>query len=286
MSYSMTGWGTFRTQGYSINLRGLNSKYKEVVLHLPSEFFAAEPYIYKFLNDKINRGRIDLYVNLEKNNAAKKVETDEKLFKSAYAALKKLYKAAGIKQEVPASLVIERVEGVVRTETAGSASYTWEKVKPSIEGAFDDFMKMKEKEGTRLLADIGKRAAFIETEAQKIKKHFDTFKEEYIQKTRERLAKILEGKEAKSFLSLDVVEALDKHNITEELVRISSHIKQLESFISSKEVAGRKIDFLAQELYREVNTIASKVSDPAVSHSVIGIKETTEKIREQAQNLE
>ncbi|PKL91984.1 MAG: YicC family protein [Candidatus Goldiibacteriota bacterium HGW-Goldbacteria-1] len=286
MSYSMTGWGTFRAQGYSINLRGLNSKYKEVVLHLPSEFFAAEPYIYKFLNEKINRGRIDLYVNIEKNNAAKKVETDEKLFKSAYAALKKLYKTAGIKQEVPASLIIERVEGIVKTETVGGASYTWEKVKPSIEDAFEDFMKMKKKEGTRLLADIGKRAAFIDAEAKKIKGHFETFKEEYIQKTRERLSKILEGKEAKSFLSLDVVEALDKHNITEELVRISSHIKQLEVFISSGEVAGRKIDFLAQELYREVNTIASKVSNPAVSHSVISIKETTEKIREQAQNLE
>jgi uncharacterized protein (TIGR00255 family) len=260
------------------------------VTHLPQEFFGVEPFIYKFLNEKINRGRVDAYVTMEKTTSAKKLKLDSVLFKSSMESFEKMYREAGITQAVSAELVINKTEGIVSMEDAqavpGNQDFGWENVKPALEKAYDDFMKMKSMEGERLLEDIGKKAAIIGLEAGKVKAQFDLFKEDYINKTREKIARIFAKEDAKQFVSTEVVEVLDKHDITEELVRISSHLKQLEAFITGRETAGRKIDFLAQELYRESNTIGSKIGDPVVSHSVIVMKEHTEKIREQAQNLE
>ena len=114
----MTGWGTYRTKKFTINLRGLNSKYKEVVLHLPQEFFEAEPFIYKYLNDSVSRGRIDMYVNLDKNNIKKLVVSDPELFSQAHKSLKKLAAASGIKGEIPIQAVLDSTDGIITVREA------------------------------------------------------------------------------------------------------------------------------------------------------------------------
>jgi len=286
LAYSMTGWGTHRTPKFTVNLKGLNSKYKEVVLHLPQEFFEAEPFIYKFLNDSVIRGRVDLFVNLDKNNIKKHVVVDEELFKEAYASMKKLMTKVKIKGEIPVQTILNSVNGIVTVKDAEAKdTYSWKKVKPVIEAAFKDFMKMKEKEAQGHIKDIENRLSIIEKEAANIVSMHEEFKEEYKKKTRERLDVILAKENRQGFLNTEAVEILDKYNITEELVRISSHVKQALSIIKN-DAAGRKLDFLAQEFYREANTIGSKINNAKIAHAVIVIKENTEKIREQALNLE
>jgi len=284
--YSMTGWGTYRTKKFTINLRGLNSKYKEVVLHLPQEFFEAEPFIYKYLNDSVSRGRIDMYVNLDKSNIKKLVVSDPELFFQAHKSLKKLAAASGIKGEIPIQAVLDSTDGIITVRDAEAKdTFSWKKIKPVIESAFADFMKMKKKEAEGHVKDIEARLDIIEKEAEKIRVLYNGFKEEYKNKTRERLDSIISKENRQGFLNTEAVEVLDKYNITEELVRITSHIKQARTIVRT-DAAGRKLDFLAQEFYREANTIGSKINSADVAHTVIVLKENTEKIREQAMNLE
>ena len=286
MAYSMTGWGTCQAEGYTVNIKGLNSKYKEVALHLPQEFFSAEPFIYRFLNEAISRGRVDLYINIDKGSQKKNIIVDEKLFLKSYRAIKRAMDKAGIKDRVPVETIFERVEGVLSAEPGKKGrDYSWDKVKNSMKKVFADFMLMKKKEGDRLVIDISSRLDAIAAETDKIKKEHEKFKAAYITRAKEKIETVL-GKAGKDkIMNSDIVEILDKFDITEETVRINSHVIQAKKILGDMS-CGRKLDFLAQELYREANTIASKIPDASVAHFVIAIKENTDRVREQAQNLE
>ncbi len=286
MPCSMTGWGTCKTPKFSINIRGLNSKYREVFLHLPQEMFEAEPYMHKYLSEAITRGRVDVYMNINTTGIQKKFVINERLFREAYRVTARMLKKSGAGVKPPVDFVLS-ADGVAMTQDAGSFKlFRWEKIKPYIARAVKDFLGMKKKEGARLASDIVKNLDTVEEQAAEIKKLYGTFKSGFIEKAKEKIG-IIMGREGKSnFLNSEVVEVLDKYEITEELVRIESHIKQFREMLSGKKAPGRKIDFLAQELYLEANTIASKIPVAEVAHAVIIIKENTEKIREQAQNLE
>ena len=281
MAYSMTGWGSCRTPKFTLNIRGLNSKYKEIILHAPQEFFEAEPFIHRFLSDSVSRGRVDIYVNIEKTNLKKKLKVNRQLFRQSLAELKKL--GAG---DISAEVILSNVEGVMSVQDAGAKEFTWAKIKPALAAAAADFKAMKKKEGSRLAADILKRLAEVEAGVSAVKKAYPAFREAGIKRTRERIKKILDKETKSRFVNSEIAEALDKLDINEEIVRIFSHVKQARSLLRTKPVCGRKIDFIAQEIYREANTMVSKVNDPAITNKSIGIKEATEKIREQSMNLE
>lgn len=286
MVYSMTGWGTCKTPKFTINIRGVNSKYREVYLHLPAEMFETEPNLHKFLAESITRGRVDVYMNINTTVLRKKFTINEKLFREAYNATAKIMKKAGAGDEPPVEFILG-VDGVAAARDAESLKlFTWNKIKPYIIKAVQDFMKMKKTEGARLVKDIEKHLDAVEAHSENIKALYAEFKEGFMAKARAKIEAIL-GKEGKSnILNSDIVEVLDRYEVTEELVRISSHIRQFRALAAGKAAPGRKIDFLAQELNREANTIGSKIPNAQVAHEVIAIKECTEKIREQAQNLE
>lgn len=286
MAYSMTGWGTCKTPKFSINIRGVNSKYREVFLHLPSEMFGAEPYMHKYFSDAVTRGRVDVYMNVNTTVLRKKFTINEKLFREAYTATQKIMKKTGAGDKPPVGFILG-VDGVAAARDAESLKlFSWEKIKPYVAKAVKDFRKMKMTEGLRLVRDIEKHLGIVEAQAAEIKRMYAEFKNEFTAKAKLKIEAIM-GKEGKSnFLNSEVVEVLDRYEVTEELVRIDSHLKHFKAIIAGKNAPGRKIDFLAQELNREANTIGSKIPYAQIAHSVIVIKESTEKIREQAQNLE
>jgi uncharacterized protein (TIGR00255 family) len=282
----MTGWGTCKSPKFSINIRGVNSKYREVFLHLPAEMFGAEPYMHKYFSDSITRGRVDVYMNINTTVLRKKFSINEKLFREAYSATAKILKRAGGGEKPPVGFILG-VDGVAAARDAESLKlFSWEKIKPYVAKAVKDFLRMKKAEGARLLKDIEKHLDIVETQAGEIKSMYDGFKAGFIEKAKAKIETI-RGKEGKSnFLNSEVVEVLDRYEVTEELVRIASHLKHFREIIAGNTAPGRKIDFLAQELNREANTIGSKIPNAQIAHAVIIIKESTEKIREQAQNLE
>jgi uncharacterized protein (TIGR00255 family) len=286
MPYSMTGWGSCKTPRFNINLRGLNSKYREVYLHLPSEMFEAEPFIHKYISESISRGRVDVYVGINPAGLRKRFSINEKLFMEAYRETARQLKRAGTEEKPPVDFVLG-VDGVAVTQDAESAAlFSWKKIKPYVAKAVKDFLRMKKKEGVRLTKDILRNLGAVERQAAEIKALYAQFKDAFIAKAKEKIETIMGREGKKNFLNSEVVEVLDRYEITEELVRISSHLNQFKDMLEGNDAPGRKIDFLAQELYREANTIASKIPSAQVAHAVIVIKENTEKIREQAQNLE
>jgi len=282
----MTGWGTCRTPKLSVNIRGVNSKYREVYLHLPAELFSAEPMMYRYVSDAVTRGRVDVYVNINAALLRKKFTINENLYMEAYRSIGRLMKKTGDTGKPPAGFILG-IEGVACARDAESMRiFTWEKVKPCIAKALKDFLKMKEAEGKRLVKDIEKHLAVVEESAEKIKKLYAEFKHDFTERARKKLAVLLEKDGKEAVIRSEVVEILDRYEVTEELVRIASHIRHFKEILAGKNPPGRKIDFLSQELNREANTIASKIPHAATAQAAIVIKESVEKIREQAQNLE
>jgi len=195
-------------------------------------------------------------------------------------------KKTGDTGKPPAGFILG-IEGVACARDAESMRiFTWEKVKPCIAKALKDFLKMKEAEGKRLVKDIEKHLAVVEESAEKIKKLYAEFKHDFTERARKKLAVLLEKDGKEAVIRSEVVEILDRYEVTEELVRIASHIRHFKEILAGKNPPGRKIDFLSQELNREANTIASKIPHAATAQAAIVIKESVEKIREQAQNLE
>jgi len=242
--------------------------------------------MYRFVSDSVARGRVDVYVNINAALLRKKFTINEKLYMEAHRAIAGLMKKTGDEGRPPAGFILG-VEGVACARDAESMRFfSWEKVKPCVATALKDFVRMKEAEGKRLAADMEKHLAVIEGSAAEIKELYAQFKGEYVQKARKKLEALLEKDGTEAVIRTEVVEILDRYEVTEELVRIASHIRHFREILAQKKLSGRKIDFLAQELNREANTIASKIPHAATAQSAIIIKESVEKIREQAQNLE
>lgn len=284
MPLSMTAWGFSKDKYYSINIRSLNSKYKEINLHLPQEFFSLEPLVYSLINSKITRGKIDVFINVneEKNTT---IKINEKLFKNAYIKFKNLFKKTGIKDEIPLDVLIQNIDGIInKQQTETKEIYNWQKIKNLFLKALNNLFLMKKIEGEKLASDIKSKVKKIEKELKKISKDYIMFKKEYTNSIKQKIKEIFNQDEL--VINKEVIQILDKFDINEELVRLSSHISQIIQLIKGKGVIGKKIDFLTQEINRESNTILSKISYLEITKSVINIKELNDKIREQIQNLE
>lgn len=286
MSGSMTGWGKYKTSELNVAIRGLNSKYKEIFLHLPQELFAAEPYIYKIVKERISRGRVDVYVSFNLEKIKKKYIINDSLFKDVCNKIQNKFRKLKIKQKLPIEYILRDVEGVTATQLLdGNSKVIMGKIKKAVIYGLDDFEKSKRNEGQQLIKNIKKYILKIEKLVNKLKIRFSLLRQSYAEKARKKIKELFEKDVDKKFLDISVVEILEKYEITEEIVRLNSHIKQL-MLMMKGDYSGRKIDFFAQEIYREANTVTSKIQDSKIAGLIIEIKELSEKIREQAQNLE
>lgn len=286
MSGSMTGWGKYKARELNVEIRGLNSKYKEIFLHLPQELFYMESYVYKIINERITRGRVDIYISFNQEKIKKKYIINESLFEEIYNKIQNKFKKLKINQNLPVEYILRDVEGVTAVQLSCSNSkFSIKKIKKSVICALDDFEKSKKNEGQRLIRDIKKYLLKIEKLVGKLKKQFLIFRKIYAEKARRKIKELFEKDRDKRILDINVIEILEKYEISEELTRLASHIKEL-MFMIKGNYSGRKIDFFAQEIYREANTVTSKIQDSKITATAIFIKELTEKIREQAQNLE
>ncbi len=284
MPLSMTAWGTYKDKFYSINIRSLNSKYKEINLHLPQEFFSLEPFIYSLINEKINRGRIDVFINIESSDNLT-IKINERLFKEAYIQFKKIFNKTGVKEEIPVSALIQNIEGIIqKKQSVDKKVFNWQSVKITLIKAVKNLFLMKKIEGKKLVNDIKDKIKDIYKEIKNIKKIYDRYKIEYINNIRQKIKKILNDDEL--FKDKEIIQILERFDINEELVRLTSHTEQIETLLKKENPVGKKIDFLTQEINREANTISSKISYLEITKSIVNIKELNDKIREQVQNLE
>lgn len=293
MIRSMTGYGKGESENkvyrLKIEIKSVNHRYLDINVKLPRYLIYLEESIKKLIKDKLNRGKVDVFVNFDFNEeAAIDVKVDLPLAKNYKLALEELKYELKIDDNIRLNNILS-LSDVIRTEKKElDEDLVWNTIRDSITIALGKIIEMREYEGEQLKEDILKKLENIESIIGRVEKKSTYVVEEYRVKLSERIQSILEDSTHVDMdrLAMEVAIYADKSSIDEELIRLKSHILQFREILSEKEAIGRKLDFLIQEFNREVNTIGSKSSNSDIIKSVVELKSEIEKIREQIQNIE
>ncbi|MBT4623350.1 MAG: YicC family protein [Verrucomicrobia bacterium] len=291
---SMTGYGrgecTAKGASITVELNSVNRKQAEVSLSVPSELESIEPDLRDLILASVSRGRVSGRVVLQYTGSsrASAVAVNETQAKAYRRELSKLAKSL----EIPDNLSLDsllRLPGVLEnTQPTLDAKAFRAPIKSALGQALEGLLSMREKEGGILGRDLAKRLAKL----RRIVKRVAKLAPDVLKHHRERLIERLKKTNAEvpdmddDRLLREIVYYTDRTDITEELTRLGSHFVQLEECLSDVVPVGRKLDFLAQEMFREINTIGSKANDANISSEVVTLKTELEKIREQVQNVE
>jgi uncharacterized protein (TIGR00255 family) len=288
---SMTGYGrgtaTFEGRQIAVELSSVNRKQAEISLSLPRALLELEPRVRDEINAHISRGRLTVAVGLHTKGAGKSNTinlTAAKAHRDQLIALKKSLKLGG---EITLDQVL-RGPGVLDFENVEIATEAaWPPLKKALKTALDQFVKMRQKEGAALAADLTKRVLAIQKNVKTIGVLAPKVMEHHRGSLLERAAKAgLEIEDSDERLLKEIVFFADRSDISEELTRLRSHLDQFFGQLGKDEPAGRTLDFLLQEMFRETNTIGNKANFLAISQIIVGMKTELEKLREQVQNIE
>lgn len=299
MLKSMTGFGRgqYEDENFSvtIEMKTVNHRYNEVAIRLPRFLNPLEDKIRKTILKTVNRGRIDVFINADYTSSENcTLKVDKNLAAAYHRALQEVGSAIGLEeltlnsaQEV---MYLSRCQDVINVkEGFFDVETVWPKVEQAVTEALKNLVAMRETEGGNIYGDFIYRADLIAEKLTQIEARSPMVVEEYQAKLTERLNNLLADHnitvEPERLLQ-EVAIFADRASITEEIVRLKSHIKQFKNIINSDQPVGRKLDFLIQEFNREANTIASKANDYTLAQIVVEIKAEIEKIREQIQNIE
>lgn len=292
MLKSMTGYGKGEVVSergrFTVEIRSVNHRYGEISVRMPRGFQALEQEVKRAIAAILKRGKIDASVQWEENIAVSGVpQVDAAVASGYYEAFKGLAVELGIASEVPLSLIITQ-KGVLKdTGTAIDETEYLPQLLAAVQAAVAAIDGMRGREGEALAKDLLERRKQVAEWAGEIGAQSPLVVAEYHQKLKTRLNQLMEGVELDSArMAQELALMADRCDITEELVRLSSHFSQFDSALRFTEPVGRKLDFLMQEMNREVNTIGSKSSDAGITTLVIQIKAEMEKMREQVQNVE
>jgi uncharacterized protein (TIGR00255 family) len=290
---SMTAFARAEKTEKEINvlaeIRSYNSRYLDVALRIPHGYAALEEKIKSLIADKVSRGRIE--VNLQINDDSDEAyafEVNISRARAYYESLVQLKDQLDLNSEISIELLL-REGGVVRPAEHGRDMVAiGSVVTDCINAAMIDLVAMRQKEGDFIASDISRRIDSIEKSVRQIEKESRDLLFYYQQRLKDRIAVLTKGMVEidSDRIAQEAAFLADKIDISEEIVRVTSHIKQFLTIMGSKEPAGRKLNFLLQELNREFNTMGSITEKASVSHRVVEVKSELEKIREQLQNVE
>ena len=289
---SMTGFGRGEFAGEAgrivVEMKAVNHRFSEVVFRMPRQFNALEEAARKLILAKVSRGRVDVFVSWEAPAKAKGVKVDKELAIAYYNALTELRGEIGSKTELSLD-TLAKLPDVLKVE---EGEVTAEELQPTFEAAVsqavDNLIAMRDREGTGLTADLNSRIDYLTTLRETVRTRAPQVVEEYRTRLTRRLEELL-GQATMvdpQRLAQEVALFADKCDISEELQRLASHLGQFREALAGGDSVGRKLDFLVQEIGREVNTIGSKANDATITNSVVEAKSELEKIREQVQNVE
>jgi len=292
MVKSMTGFGRSQVNlnGYEVSceLKSVNHRYFDLHARISRRYGYLEEKIKEELKKKLNRGRLEISINIEKTNESKRnIKVDKGLAMAYHESLKDLAE----KLDIPANFKVVdifRLPDVFNlVDEAEDPEIVWQTLREALDEAVDSLVEMRRKEGANLSQDILARNAYILNAVETLAKRSPLVAQEYQEKLRSRIADLVNGAAVdETRLLQEAAIFADKASITEEIVRLQSHIKHLNELMLSAEAVGRKCDFLVQEMFREINTVASKANDIEMSQIVVEVKAELEKIREQLQNIE
>ncbi|MBW6409798.1 YicC/YloC family endoribonuclease [Clostridium weizhouense] len=293
MTMSMTSFGRAQSQEgkalcFSVEMKSVNHRYLDINIRMPKSMLALEEKIRSIINDRLNRGKVDVFINYKnysKGNAEPTLNSE--LAQKYYDCLKRVQQELNLVDDITTTKITSLPEVITLVEKEENLDDILNEIRPLIENSLDLMEEMRSKEGEKLKGDILKKLNIIEAYVQEIEDIADNIPKSYKQKLEERLKEMLIGVDVdESRIAQEVAILSDKAAVDEEIVRLRSHLSQVRQTLNLEEPVGRKLDFIIQEMNREVNTVGSKSTDINMTNKVINIKNIIEKIREQVQNIE
>ena len=293
MIRSMTSFGRSSSEEgekrvFTVEMKSVNSRYLDVNIRMPKTLISLEEEIRKMISNSLNRGKVDVFINLKNYNDGSGVpKVDINLAQGYLQCLKEIEAKLEVKNDISVMQIARFPEVITIVEEEDKIEEVWKELKPLISDSLDMMIKMREVEGTKLKEDILSKISIIEELVSKVEEFADTIPKAFKMKLEERVKELLGNVEIdENRIAMEVCMLADKATVDEEIIRLRSHINQVRETLNLNEPIGRKLDFIVQEMNRETNTIGSKASDIQMTNIVIDIKNILEKIREQVQNIE
>ncbi len=292
MVNSMTGFGRGSSskdgKSFIIEIRTVNHRYNDIFIKMPREFASLEDRVRESVGKIISRGKTDVFVTYANNSVKSRTVALDKQLASLYiSAFGEMRKEFGLKDDVSVS-VLSRFPDVLKIEeNEDDIEETWGIFSNALDESLGSLLAMRKSEGEKLEADIRTRIGNLRALLAAIEEHAPRVVPYYKQKLEQRIAEIMAQQiydEAR--LAAEVALFADRCNIDEEITRLHSHLSQMDHILGQNEPIGRKIDFLMQEMNREINTIASKANFLQITNITLEFRSELEKMREQVQNIE
>lgn len=292
MINSMTGYGKGSANKGNwqadVEVKSINSRYLEIYLKIPPILTTKEYELREFIKSKIRRGKLNVSVQIKKNGLGDEaVMLDESRLKNYIALIKKVKKTSGISDKLKLEhLLLSKDIFISAIEEMNESDFIT--LKKALNIALDDLLKMKKNEGEELGKDLRKRIKSIEQKLGLIEKESGPSVGEHFNKYKEKVKLLLDDNQNinNDRLETELAILAERADITEECVRLRSHLKFFIDSLEKEDDPGRKLNFLCQEMNREANTISSKTISTSITHNSVHIKEDIERIREQIQNIE
>ncbi len=292
MVMSMTGYGRsimhIDDADITVEIRSVNNRFADISVRIPRSLTYCEDKIKNELLKQVNRGKIDVFVSYQKPYGEQiDIQPNISAARGYYQALKTIDEQLGTRTEVNAGMLSRFSDVFVVTREVPDEEKVWSEIRQVLLAATENFNEMRSAEGRRMADDVLDKITNVEALVENVEKSSEPRVEAYRAKLFEKLSTILESTDIdeKRILEEAAIYA-DRTAVDEETVRLRSHIKQFREIVSAGGPIGRKLDFLVQEINREINTIGSKASDLEITGYVVDLKSEVEKIREQIQNIE
>ena len=287
---SMTGYGRAMCEidgrQLSIELKSVNHRFLDLSFRMPRNLMFLEEDARKAIGAKLARGHVDVFMNYRNLRAdAKKVTVDRALF-DAYAGALDTVADSGLKDDRSLMSIARMPDVMVITEADEDQDALRELMKTTINQALDGLVAMRQREGAEMAEDLKRKVNNIESMTRQIEERYPQTVAEYTARLRASIEELIGQNVDETRLLTEVAVMADRSAIAEETVRLHAHIRQLRETFEKAEPIGRRLDFLVQELNREVNTISSKSQDIPITRLAVDCKAEIEKLREQLQNVE
>ncbi|MBI5048357.1 MAG: YicC family protein [Deltaproteobacteria bacterium] len=290
MPKSMTGYGisefSIGADKFSVEIKSINHRFLEINIRTPDRFSFLEHKIRDAIKQHFFRGCFYISIAVARGTG-ETLKTNIPLARRYLSVLRELQKELGFKGEIDLSMLVKFKDIFASAETEYDSGTDWEGMRKGLENAMKSLLMMRKEEGQILSKDMVLRIADMEDIAAKMDKRAPAVAEMYIEKLKEKLEKVLGSVTVdETRLLTEIAIFAERSNITEELVRLGSHLVQFKNILKLDEPVGRKMDFMCQEVLREINTVGSKANDFELANLVVSAKAELEKIREQVQNVE
>ena len=287
MLKSMTGFGRGESRNtdynFNVEIKTVNHRYNDIIIRMPKHLNYLEEQIKSIIKSKINRGRVEVYIELEYSSESNiDIRIDMPLAKSYKSQLDSMMEELNIEDKVKLIHMLMFPEIIRKEKKEIEEDVLWQSLETALEIALDNVVNMRIKEGAILKKDMENQISKIEEDLLKIEERAPIVVIEYRDKLENRIAELLDGKIKvdEDRLNYEIAFFADKSDINEEVVRLKSHSNQFLDSLNESESVGRRLDFILQEMNREINTIGSKSDDLTISNCVVNIKSKLEKIRE------